>query len=56
MSNIDSRQGYSNAKEYAILASARYHEGFKNRKRGTVDFDHMAHKPYGICAIGIKEG
>ena len=37
MSNIDSRPSYSNAREYAILAAARYYEEFKNRKRGTVD-------------------
>lgn len=55
MSNIDSRPSYSNAREYAILASARYYEEFKNRKRGTVSFDHMAHRPYGIGATGIKE-
>lgn len=56
MSNIDSRPSYSNAREYAILASARYYEEFKNRKRGTVNFDHMTHKPYGIGAIDVKEG
>lgn len=56
MSNIDSRPSYSNAREYAILASAHYYEESKNRKRGTVNFDHMTHKPYGIGAIGVKEG
>lgn len=55
MSNIDSRPSYSNAREYAILASAEYYEEFKNRKRGTVSFDHMAHRPYGIGATGIRE-
>lgn len=56
MSNINSRPSYSNEREYAILASARYYEEFKNRKCGTVNFDHMMHKPYGIGAIGVKEG
>lgn len=48
MASNERMHSYTTEREYSIMTSNRYREELKRRNSGTIQFDHMAHRPYGF--------